>query len=248
MTGNDERHSAAGASGDERPFVYLDEQAIRAAVLQRTPFDYAYVPEVMGLRVKEEILQDAPVVPERGSYGLPLLRRGPRFEAMLQDLSSPRFRRLVEEKFDIDLSDRPPVMLLVGNIGGQADEGLPHVGSKHKIVTVVVGLAREWPHAKGRLRLLNGPDLDDAAFEFPPEFGGLLMYRIGERSWHGFLPQKGPLMSLQMSYCDSESYVNNEYLRHGVSAFAKSMPGLRKVIDWMPRGGTPAGRAKKERK
>ncbi|MGC8468436.1 MAG: 2OG-Fe(II) oxygenase, partial [Acetobacteraceae bacterium] len=78
---------------------------------------------------------------------------------------------------------------------------------------------------------------EDFAFEFAPEFGRMLIFRVSEKSWHGFLPQKGPRMSLQLCFVDSEAYVRKEYLRHRVSAFAKSVPLLRKAIDWAPRIG-----------
>jgi len=42
-------------------------------------------------------------------------------------------------------------------------------------------------------------------------------------------------MSLQLCFVDSEWYVRREYWRHGVSAVAKSIPGLRKIIEWAPR-------------
>ena len=70
---------------------------------------------------------------------------------------------------------------------------------------------------------------------FAPEFGRMLMFRVCDHSWHGFLPQKGQRMSLQLCYVDSEAYVRKEYLRHSVSAYAKSVPLLRKIIDWAPR-------------
>jgi len=63
----------------------------------------------------------------------------------------------------------------------------------------------------------------------------MLMFRVGEKSWTGFLPQKGPRMSLQLSYVDSKAYVRKEYLRHSVSAYAKAVPLMRQVIDWAPR-------------
>jgi hypothetical protein len=63
----------------------------------------------------------------------------------------------------------------------------------------------------------------------------MLMFRVCDHSWHGFLPQKGQRMSLQLCYVDSEWYVKREYWRHSVSAVAKSMPLVRKVIDWAPR-------------
>ena len=63
----------------------------------------------MPQQLKEEVLGDAPTIPDRGSYALPDLQYGPQFGAVVQDLLSARFRHLVEEKFDIDLSKRPPV-------------------------------------------------------------------------------------------------------------------------------------------
>ena len=46
----------------------------------------------------------------------------------------------------------------------------------------------------------------------------MLMFRVCDHSWHGFLPQKGQRMSLQLCYVDSEAYVRKEYARHSVSA------------------------------
>ena len=100
---------------------------------------------------------------------------------------------------------------------------------------MIVGFSREWPYEKGRLRVLRSSDRDDYAFEFSPEYGHMLMFKVSDKSWHGFLPQKGPRMSLQLCYVDSEAYVRSEYARHGLSAFAKSVPMLRKIIEWAPR-------------
>ncbi len=230
----------------DRPFAYLNEEAIRAAVLNRTPYDYAFAPNAIEERFKEEVLLDAPVIPHRGSYGLPSLRRGPKFEAVMQDLLSDRFRHIVEEKFDLDLSHNPPVIVMMGNTSGNYNEGYAHPDSKHKIVTVILGFTREWPYERGRLRVLNSPDREDYAFEFPPEFGNMLLFRVSDKSWHGFLPQKGPRMSLQLCFCDSESYVRSEYLRHRISAYAKSIPALRKIIGMAPRHNPAAEHVKKE--
>src|ERR1035437_6328417 len=219
----------------EKPFLFLNEDAIAAAKLQHDPYDYAFAENSIDSRFKDEVLADAPVIPDRGSYGLPDLRRGPKFDAVIQDLLSPRFRRLMEEKFDMDLSRNPPVILMMGNTTGHYNEGYAHPDSKHKIVTVILGFSREWPYEHGRLRVLRSSDRNDCAFEFAPEFGRMLMFRVCDHSWHGFLPQKGPRMSLQLCFVDSEYYVRREYLRHSVSAFAKSIPLLRKVIEWAPR-------------
>ena len=222
-------------ASQESPFTMLDEAAIAGASLRHDPYDYAFAERAIPLAFKDEVLADAPRIPDRGSYGLPSLRYGPRFGTVIRDLLSPRFRRLMEEKFDLDLSKRPPVILMMGNTTGHYNEGYAHPDSKHKIVTVILGFSREWPYEHGRLRVLRSADREDYAFEFPPEFGRMLMFRVCDHSWHGFLPQKGPRMSLQLCFSDSERYVRSEYLRHGLSAFAKSVPLLRKIIEWAPK-------------
>ncbi|HEU5016294.1 MAG TPA: 2OG-Fe(II) oxygenase [Roseiflexaceae bacterium] len=220
---------------DSAPFEMLDEAAIAAAGVRHDPYDFTFVEHALPERLKEPVLADAPRIPDRGSYALPNLSMGPQFAAVVRDLLSARFRHLVEEKFDIDLSNRPPCIVMMGNTSGHYNEGYAHPDSPHKIITVLLGFSQEWPYERGRLRVLRSADRNDCAFEFPPEFGRMLMFRVCDHSWHGFLPQKGQRMSLQLCYVDSERYVRKEYLRHGISAYAKSVPLLRKAIDWAPR-------------
>ncbi len=217
------------------PFAMLDEAAIAAAELRRDPYDFAFVEQAIDPALKERVLADAPKIPDRGSYALPDLRYGPAFGIVIQDLLSPRFRDLVAEKFDTDLSRCPPCIVMMGNTTGHYNEGYAHPDSPHKIITVLVGFSREWPYERGRLRVLRSADRQDSAFEFAPEFGRMLMFRVCDHSWHGFLPQKGQRMSLQLCYVDSDWYVRKEYMRHSISAYAKSVPFLRKVIDLAPR-------------
>jgi len=219
----------------DAPLEMIDEAAVAAAELRHEPYDFSFVEHALPERLKEQVLADAPVIPDRGSYGLPDLHHGPQFGAVIRDLTSVRFRHLVEEKFQIDLSKCPPCIVMMGNTTGHYNEGYAHPDSKHKIITVLVGFTREWPHERGRLRVLRSNDRNDYAFEFAPEFGRMLMFRVCDHSWHGFLPQKGQRMSLQLCYVDSEMYARKEYWRHSISAYAKSVPLLRKVIDWAPR-------------
>jgi len=219
----------------DAPLQMLDEAAIAAAELRHDPYDFSFVEHALAPSLKEEVLADAPKIPDRGSYGLPDLKYGARFGAVVQDLLGARFRGLVERKFDIDLGRNPPVIVMMGNTTGHYNEGYAHPDSKHKVVTVLLGFSREWPYERGRLRVLRSADRNDYAFEFPPEFGRMLMFRVSDNSWHGFLPQKGQRMSLQLCFVDSEAYVRREYWRHSVSAFAKATPVLRKLIEWAPR-------------
>jgi 2-oxoglutarate-Fe(II)-dependent oxygenase superfamily protein len=219
----------------DEPLRMIDETAVSAAELRHDPYDFAFVEHAVPERLKEYVLADAPPIPDRGSYALPDLHFGLQFGAVVHDLISARFRHLVEEKFDTDLSTCPPCIVMMGNTSGHYNEGYAHPDSRHKIITVLLGFSREWPYQRGRLRVLRSADREDCAFEFAPEFGRMLMFRVGDRSWHGFLPQKGQRMSLQLCYVDSEWYVRKEYLRHGISAYAKSVPLLRKMIDLAPR-------------
>jgi len=41
------------------------------------------------LSYKDAVLGDAPVIPDRGSYGLPDLKHGPHFAKAIEDLLSP---------------------------------------------------------------------------------------------------------------------------------------------------------------
>lgn len=224
------------------PFRYLDEGALTGAALNRDPYDYAFVDQAIPLVHKDAILADAPVIPHRGTYGIPDLSFGPRFEAVLQDLINPRFRHIVERKFDIDLGGGHPTLVMMGNTSGHYNEGYAHPDSQHKLFTVILGFSHEWPYDRGRLRVLRSNSRDDMAFEFPPEFGKMLMFRVSDKSYHGFLPQKGPRMSLQFCWVDSRSYARKTYLRHTLSAAAKSVPGLRQLVGMLPRKLSSGGR------
>ncbi|MDE2221463.1 MAG: 2OG-Fe(II) oxygenase [Candidatus Omnitrophica bacterium] len=230
---------------NDAPLRMFNEAAIAAAPLKKDPYDFCFINGVLSPDFKKEVLADSPAIPDRGSYALGALRYGPKFAACMQDLLSVRFRRLVEKKFDIDLSHRPACIVMMGNTAGHYNEGYAHTDSKHKIITVLVGFTDEWPYEKGQLRVLRSSDREDYAFQFKPEYGNMLMFRVCNHSWHGFVPQKGVRMSVQLCYVDSEWYARREHVRHVWSAFAKSIPVLRKIIDYAPRFGRAGQRSGK---
>lgn len=225
----------------EAPFYYLDEAAIERMDIKKQPYEWGYISDAMPPSFKKEVLSDAPVITTRGSYpiksyfGLPHLKYGPHFERVVKELLSERFRKIVEKKFNMDLSNNPPCIVMMGNTTGHYNEGYAHNDSKHKIVTVLVGFSEEWPYERGQLRILRSSDRSDFEFQFAPEYGAMLMFKVSDKSWHGFLPQKGKRMSLQLCYCDSQSYVRSEYFRHGLSALVKSIPILDWILSHLPK-------------
>jgi len=213
----------------------LDEDAIASCKLRRDPYDFAFVDQALPLSKRKKVLKDAPEIPWRGSYAMKQLDYGPHFDDILTDLYSDRLRRLVGQKLEIDLEGFPPSIVMMGNTTGAYNEGYAHPDSKHKIATVILGFSEEWPYERGKFRILRSNSREDCAFEFPPEYGKMVMFRVCDHSWHGFLPQKGKRMSLQLCYVDSENYVRRENWRHGISALAKSNAITRKVLQWAPR-------------
>ena len=102
------------------PFKMLNETAIAAAELHRTPFDYCYVNGVMDPSHKGEVLADAPRIAWRGSYALPDLTFGPNFDLMIQDLLSDRFPSPCRE----EVRHRPQQMSALYRYDGEYDRCL----------------------------------------------------------------------------------------------------------------------------
>ena len=219
----------------DEPFAVLDEAALEAMEVRHDPYDYAFIDQALPMARRDEILADCPVIPHRGTYGVPNLRYGASFGLVLKDLQNPRFRKIVERKFGVDLSKGVPTMVMMGSTTGHYNEGYAHPDSKHKLFTVLLGFTREYPYERGRLRILRSNDREDYAFEYPPEYGKMCLFKVSDKSWHGFLPQKSERKSLQFCWVDSKAYARETYIRHALSAWAKATPGFNKLLEYIPR-------------
>ena len=225
----------ANKPNKDAPLLMFNESAIARAELRRDPYDFVFIENAIDPKLKKEVLADAPVIPDRGSYGLPSLRYGPKFDACMQDLLSPRFRHLVEQKFDMDLSPYPASIVMMGNTTGVTTKAT-------RIPTQNIRSSPSlWDSAKnGRMNAAACASCAATTAmitlsNLRPEFGKILMFRVCDHSWHGFLPQKGKRMSVQLCYVDSKWYPIRENVRHAISAFVKSIPGAKQIIDWAPR-------------
>src|SRR5262249_12486065 len=132
------------------------------------------------------------------------------------------FQSVIEEKFAVELGGRPKMYSLRGYT--RAKDGQIHTDSKDKIITVLLYLNENWPHERGRLRLLrNGRNVDDFVAEVAPDNGTLLVFKRSDNSWHGHHPFEGPRRSLQMNWMTSEGSLGFHRLRHTVSAALKKL-------------------------
>jgi SM-20-related protein len=202
----------------------IDVEAVRGAVLTRTPFPYFMVPRFVRPDAIAAINADFPAVTHAGSFPLPTLRFGPAFAAFMEAIRGPEFARAVGEKLGLDLTQRPTMVTVRGQ--SNARDGQIHTDSVTKLVTVLIYMNGTWESPTGRLRLLRGPDdLNAVIAEVPPDEGTLLVFENKPNAWHGFEAFEGPRRVIQLNWVTNGRVVWWEQTRHKVSAFFKSLRG-----------------------
>jgi len=137
-------------------------------------------------------------------------------------LRGPEFARAVEEKFSIDLSDKPTMVTARGMSGSR--DGHIHTDSATKLITLLLYLNGAWEAEGGRLRLLRSSEnLDDVLAAVPPDRGSLVIFRHAPNAWHGYEPFDGVRRVIQLNWVTSKSVVRMEQARHFVSATLKRL-------------------------
>jgi len=200
----------------------LDWNALAAATRARAPFDHAIVPQALSAEAAAAIPAEFPPIRQPGSFSLADAPPGPWLSAVIADLSSDRFRQLMAQLFEVDLTGRPTLVTLRGQCG--ARDGRVHTDSTTKILSLLLYLNDDWSAPDGRLRLL-GPDRDLArpAVEVSPALGTLLAFRRSDGSWHGHTPYVGQRRVLQLNYLTSAKDSMASALRHRLSALSKRL-------------------------
>src|SRR5438046_9674533 len=99
-------------------------------------------------------------------------------------MRSDEFRQAFEEKFNVDLTNRPDMITVRGRCSEK--DGKIHTDSETKIITSLVYMNWAWESSGGQLRLLrSGTNLEDVILEVPPTEGTLLAFRRSNNAWHG---------------------------------------------------------------
>ena len=205
----------------------LDLSRLEEAPLQREPFEYLTVHDVLQDDCEAAIAADFPAIDRHGSFPLSTVQPGPAFRQLVQELLSKDFESAVGRKFGMDLSQFPTMVTVRGWCA--KSDGRIHPDSADKLITVLLYLNPSWESSGGRLRLLRSKKLDDFVAEIPPTMGSLLIFRRCDHSWHGHLPCEGKRMSLQMNWVRSERYLRAERLRHQISSFVKRLSGQKSL-------------------
>jgi SM-20-related protein len=200
----------------------LDLEKFRSTPLTREPFEFLVVPEFIKAEVRAAISEDYPEVARAGSFPLGEVTFGPAFTKLIAEMRSEEFRKVFEEKFNIDLTNRPEMITVRGRCSEK--DGKIHTDSETKIITILIYMNSAWESSGGQLRLLrSGNNLDDMILEVPPTEGTLLAFRRSKNSWHGHKPFTGPRRVIQFNWVTSEAVVRREQNRHRFSAWLKKL-------------------------
>ncbi|HYK16867.1 MAG TPA: 2OG-Fe(II) oxygenase, partial [Bryobacteraceae bacterium] len=135
---------------------------------------------------------------------------------------SEEFRRAFEEKFQIDLTDRPTTITVRGR--SDTRDGNIHCDSESKIITILLYMNPGWDDSGGRLRLLRSrDDIHDFAAEVLPSGGTLVAFLRSDHSWHGHLQFIGERRVIQFNWVTGEKSQRFNLFRHRVSASVKQL-------------------------
>lgn len=202
----------------------LDLERFRNTPLTSEPFQFLIVPEFVRAEARLAIDKDYPEVARPGSFPLREVTYGPGFAMLIEQLRSDEFRRAFEEKFDVDLANRPDMITVRGRCSEK--DGKIHTDSETKIITILIYMNLAWEPSGGRLRLLRSANnLEDVILEVPPTEGTLLAFRRSSNSWHGHKPFSGPRRVIQFNWVTSDAVVRREQNRHRLSAWMKKLRG-----------------------
>jgi SM-20-related protein len=205
-----------------RGFAMLNVAPIENAAVLTEPYQHLFASGVIPLELAATLLADAPRIRASGSISPSRLTYGAAFQALIDDLESPLFRRTVEHKFQLDLGGLTTTISVRGQLRRAAD-GYIHTDLEDKVVSVLLYLNPGWPDSAGALRVLRSRNIEDYALEIPPEFGNILIFRRSECSWHGHLPYEGARLSLQFNWLRSSRRAR-QYWRHRLN-FLKRLSG-----------------------
>ncbi|MGJ8686212.1 MAG: 2OG-Fe(II) oxygenase [Spongiibacteraceae bacterium] len=201
---------------------FLNLTALNDAVVNSDPYPYFVVDRAINDAVVSQVIADFPVLRDGGSYNLEDAEVGPVFERFTAAFDTPEFRKILCDKFDVDIMSLPMMITLRGH--SRQKDGRIHSDSKTKVLTILVYLNEEWTAETGKLRVLrSNSDMEDYATEIDPGPGTLLAFKVTDNGWHGYVPFVGPRQSIQINFLTGEGANAKHRFFHGLSAKWKKM-------------------------
>ena len=186
----------------------------------RSPFPHLTARGVLPDDAKAELARDFPDEAKAGFFPVEQLSYGRSFARLLEDLRAPAFSRLVGDKLDRDLVERPK--MIVVRKWSAAKDGRPHTDGQDKVATALVYLNDDWTSEGGALRFLDGPDLDGPGTDpIPARYGGFAAFARADDSWHGHKPFTGERRVVQVFWLTDADAAAHKTKRHKRNNFYK---------------------------
>ncbi|MFT8445302.1 MAG: 2OG-Fe(II) oxygenase [Acetobacter orientalis] len=209
--------------------LHPDYAALAAAPVCTEPFPHVVVPNFIRKEDLPRLFAAMPEITSGGSFPPSALTLSPLVQALVKQMEGPELRKLIAQKFNLDLAHAPSMLTIRGRT--REKDGRIHTDSLAKRVTILLYLnpaGETWQKQEGCLRLLRGPhDIEDYAKEVQPVDGTLLIFPNGPTTWHGHRQFVGQRYTIQLNYMTQDARARSELRRHQISAIAKkfSLPG-----------------------
>lgn len=204
--------------------------AMQSAPLKTDPFPYFTVDQAIDADEVHAVIRDFPRIVDGGSFNLGDVKIRPHFDRLLKALDTPEFRRILCEKFDVDVMNLPMMVTLRGY--SRQKDGKIHTDSKSKVLTILIYLNERWEHPNGRLRILrNSHDINDYVEEISAGPGQLIAFKVTDNGWHGYVPFEGQRQSIQINFLVNEGANAKHKFFHGLSAKLKAWRRGKKQND-----------------
>jgi hypothetical protein len=200
--------------------------SLNNAPLQTLPFPYFKVEESIYPDDVKGIINSFPDIADGGSYNVDDVELNEPFKSLIESIDSPEFRRIICEKFDVQVMDLPMMITLRGY--SRQKDGRIHTDSKTKVATILIYLNEKWEADTGKLRILrNGHDMNDYVDEISPGPGALLAFKVTDNCWHGYPAFEGKRQSIQINFLTSAAAGNKHRFFHRLSAKLKRLISRR---------------------
>ena len=199
----------------------LDYALLGQAEVQSAPYPHFVVPKLMSDDDVLAAIADYPQIDMAGVFPLDTIEGGPAFQRLVKEIQGPELRRIIGEKFDMDLSDHDTMVTIRACC--RPTDGKIHTDATFKKATLLLYLNDlHWPHAGGNLRVLrSGTDLEDYTAEIPPNGGTLVAFKCTDNAWHGHPPYDGVRRYIMVNFVKDKGALKRELTRHRFTAGIK---------------------------
>jgi hypothetical protein len=188
----------------------------------KKPFPHVTAQGLLPEDSRAALAADFPDTRKTGFFPVEELSFGPAFAALIEELRSPEFARIIGEKLDRDLVDRPKIIVV--RKWSATKDGRPHTDGADKVATALVYLNDNWEGDAGQLRMLNGPDVDGPGTDpIPASFGSLVAFARADNSWHGHKPFAGERRVIQTTWLLDSDAAARKDKRHKRTHFFKAL-------------------------